>query len=94
MGLVFKKGRGFYQWTKASTIQPYKEIIVFDRSTGDIYSNGAARDLLGIPTDGGNVRLSPKYDKSRYDVFVQSTSVNRALFGGTKLLYEVDGWSS
>ena len=95
MGLVFQKGRGFYQFTKSSTIQPYKEIIVFDRSTGDIYTNGAARELLGISDGSGNIRVSPKiYDHARYDVFVQSTSVNRALQRGTKFLYEVDGWRS
>ena len=95
MGLIFKKGRGFYQFTKASIIQPYKEIVVFDKSTGDVYTNGAARELLGLPLGGGNVRVSPNiYDQSRYDVFVQSTSVNRVLMGGTKFLYEVDGWKS
>ncbi len=94
MGLVFQKGRGFYQWTKASTIQPYKEIVVFDKQTGDIFTNGAARELLGLPEGGGNIRVSPKYDRSRYDVFVQSTSVNRVLQGGTRFMYEVDGWRS
>lgn len=93
MGLVFQKGRGFYQFTKSSIIQPYKEIIVFDRTTGDVYTNGAARELLGIPLGGGNARVSPSiYDHGRYEVFVQSTSVNRVLKGGTKFLYEVDGW--
>lgn len=94
MGLVFQKGRGFYQWTKASTIQPYKEIVVFDRQTGDIFTNSAARELLGIPEGGGNVRLSPSYDQRRYEVFVQSTSVNRALKAGTRFMYEVDGWKA
>lgn len=94
MSLPFQKGRGFYQFTKSSTIQPYKEMIVFDKSTGDIYTNDAARELLGIPVGGGNVKVSPRYDRSRYDVFVQSTSVNRALQAGTRFLYEVDGWRS
>ena len=92
MGLSFQKGRGFYQFTKSSTMQPYKEMIAFDRSTGDIYTNDAARELLGIPVGGGNVKISPHYDRTRYDVFVQSTSVNRALLAGTRFLYEVDGW--
>lgn len=94
MGLVFQKGRGFYQWTKASTIQHYKEIVVFDRVTGDIFTNGAARELLGLPEGGGNIRVSPRYDRDRYEVFVQSTSVNRKLEAGTRFMYEVDGWRS
>lgn len=93
MGLAFKKGRGFYQFTSASTIQPYKEVVVFDRATGDIFTNGAARELLGIPASEGSVRVSPSvYDHGKYEVFVQSTSYNRVLKGGTKFLYEVEGW--
>ena len=94
MGLTFKKGRGFYQFTKATTVQPYKEILMIDRSTGDIFTNEVARRKLGI-TAPGNVRVSPSvFDKGRYDVFIQSTSVNRKLIGGTRFLYELDDWAA
>jgi len=93
MGATFKPGRGFYEFTKASTIQPYKEIIMIERETGDTYTNEAARDLLGIAGETGNVRLSPSADiKSKYQVFIQSTSYNRKLIGGTKFMYEVEDW--
>ena len=65
--------------------------MVFDKSTGDTYTNDAARELVGIPV-GTNAKVSPSYDRSRYDVFVQSTSYNRVLQHGTRFLYEVDGW--
>src|SRR5262249_19229024 len=36
-GLSFKPGRGFYEFTKTETIQPYKEIILTETSTGDLF---------------------------------------------------------
>src|SRR5438067_7995473 len=35
-GLRFKKGRGFYEFTKTETIQGYKEIVLLDRAAGDL----------------------------------------------------------
>jgi hypothetical protein len=87
-GLVFKKGRGFYQLTKTETIQSYKEIVLRENVTGDLYSGGKARELLGLPRFG-NVRGRPIVPRG-YTAFIQSTSVNRKLIGGTEFLYEVD----
>lgn len=89
-GLTFKKGRGFYEFTKTETIQGGKEIILQDRSTGEFYSGDQAREMLGLPI-GETARIKPT-DLSKYMVFVQSTSVNRKLMGETKFLYEVDDW--
>lgn len=86
-GLTFKKGRGFYEFTKSETIQEEKEVVLMDKATGDMYSGDAARDLIGLPA-GTRGKLKPK-SLDRYAVFVQSTSVNRALVGGTRFLYEV-----
>lgn len=89
-GATFKKGRGFYQFTKTETIQDYKEVVLEDRHTGDLYSGKRARELLELP-EHGSVRIKPaKLDK--YNIFVQSTSVNRKLIGGTRFLYEVEDW--
>src|SRR5262249_54125218 len=89
-GLTFKKGRGFYEFTKKETIQGYKEIILMDHATGDFYAGDKAREMLGIPIgETANVRPT---DLEKYAVFVQSTSVNRVLQGGTRFLYEVDDW--
>ncbi|MEM7725504.1 MAG: vWA domain-containing protein [Cyanobacteria bacterium P01_A01_bin.45] len=90
-GLNFKVGRGFYEFTKKETIQGYKEIILMERKTGDLFEGEAARELLGIPT-GETVRLKPN-NLEKYMVFVQSTSANRKLIGGTRFLYEVEDWS-
>ena len=40
---------------------------------------------------GENARINPT-DLEKYTVFVQSTSVNRKLIGGTSFLYEVEDW--
>ena len=87
-GLTFKKGRGFYQLTKTETIQEYKEIVLRDNHTSDLYSGEKARELLGLPRSG-SVRTRPVVPRG-YTVFVQSTSYNRKLIGGTEFLYEVD----
>lgn len=91
-GLNFKKGRGFYEFTKSETIQAYKEIILMDRETGDLFEGEKAREILGIP-EGANVRIKPN-NLEKYIVFVQSTSVNRKLMGNTRFLYEVEDWDS
>jgi predicted DNA-binding WGR domain protein len=89
-GLQFKKGRGFYEFTKTETIQGAKEIILRDRATGDFFAGDKARDILGLPV-GETARIRPT-DLDRYAVFVQSTSVNRVLQAGTGFLYEVADW--
>ena len=89
-GLKFKTGRGFYEFTKTETIQGRKEVVLMDRKTGDLYSGERARELLGLP-EGETVRIRPA-NLAKYIVFVQSTSANRKLMGGSKFLYEVEDW--
>jgi predicted DNA-binding WGR domain protein len=89
-GLRFKKGRGFYEFTKTETIQGYKEIVLMDRTTGDLFAGEKARELLDLPV-GETTRIRPT-DLTKYVVFVQSTSVNRVLQHGTRFLYEVEDW--
>ena len=95
-GLAFKTGRGFYQFTKPVDVQDYKEVVLVDRASGDMYTGKAARKLLKLPVTG-TVRIKP--DKSglvdgKYIAMIQSTSANRKLLGGTKFLYEVSDYSS
>lgn len=85
--LIFKIGRGFYQFTKTEEIQEKKEVVLRDKYTGDMFTGNEARNMIGVPM-GTRGRLRPA-DLGKYDIFVQSTSVNRKLKGGTKFLYEV-----
>ena len=92
-GVTFQKGRGFYEFTKrkkATKIQDYKEVILMENDTGDLYTGDKARKIAGIPI-GVTATLQPKAVND-YTVFVQSTSVNRMLQAGTKFLYEVPDW--
>ena len=76
-------GMAYYQITRPETVQANKRVAVFDRSDGKVYSGSSARSLIGLPDYDVKVRPS---DHPTYDVFIQSTSVNRKLVDGTKLL--------
>lgn len=89
-GLAFKVGRGFYEFMKTETIQGHKEIVLLDRTTGDLFSGEKARELLGLPM-GETTRIKPSH-LEKYVVFVQSTSANRKLIKNTRFLYEVEDW--
>jgi hypothetical protein len=72
----YQPGDGFYQLTKREKIQPQKKIAIREKATGRIYTGPEARNLLGLP----NMEVTVKPDHNPdYDVFVQSTSVNRKL---------------
>jgi hypothetical protein len=89
-GMVFQRGRGFYEFTKRETIQAKKEVVILDNDTGDMYEGDAAREVLGLPV-GSSIDISPNaagFDRAKYKVFVQSTSNNRKLLAGTTFLYE------
>lgn len=86
-GLIFKAGKGFYEFTKTETIQARKEIVLQHRSTGDLFAGSQARIMLSLPI-GEEARIRPT-QLEEYRVFVQSTSYNRKLVGGTRFLYEV-----
>lgn len=87
-GLTFKVGRGFYEFTKTVEVQNYKEVVLLNNATGAMWTGKPARALLGLPDDK-TVKLSAG-SLPGYTVFIQSTSNNRKLLGGTKFLYEVE----
>lgn len=80
----YSTGMAYYQLTKTETIQPQKSILVREKATGVIYGGAEARHLIGLP-DGQPVRVKPDHNPD-YDIFVQSTSVNRNLMPNTKVL--------
>jgi hypothetical protein len=83
-GLDYRVGKGFYQLMKTEKIQPGKQIMVREKGSGRVFSGPDARHLLGLP-DGVEVRVTPTRNPL-YDIFVQSTSVNRNLIPGTEVL--------
>lgn len=91
-GIEFVKGRGFYELTKHETVQQYKEVIIQDRTTGDMFTGAKVREILGLSPQiakGGVKESLSSRDTSIYRVFVQSTSYNRKLIAGSCFLYEV-----
>ena len=86
-GETYEKGNAFYELTKKETVQAHKEIVIRDVSTGKMYSDDDARDLLGLPV-GQEIKVIPSNYTGKYELFIQSSSVNRKLVGGTKLLYK------
>lgn len=86
MGVTMKKGAAFYQLTKKEDeVQDYKQILIRDKKSGKIYGGVHSRQLLGLPFSG-TVKIVPG-NHGNYDIFIQSTSVNRKLVGGTMVLY-------
>jgi hypothetical protein len=85
-GALFRIGRGFYELTKPELVQERKEVVLRDKKTGDMWSGAVAREMIGLPY-GMRGKVHPKYGFD-YDVFIQSTSANRKLIGGTRFLYE------
>ena len=79
----YKAGMAYYQLTKSETIQSNKKILVVDKSNGNVYGGTNARKILGLPDM--TVKVKPDHNP-KYDIFVQSTSQNRKLLAGTKVL--------
>jgi hypothetical protein len=89
-GKPYLLGRAYYQFMKTELIQPQKNIAVElvrvenGRKITEFYSGPAARTILGLPTDH-SVRVKPD-QMTGATIFVQSTSNNRKLIPGTRLL--------
>lgn len=78
----YSLGSAYYQFTKTENIQPQKAIAV--ELDGQVYSGPAARTILGLPS-GQPVRVKPD-QKAGCTIFVQSTSYNRIVLPGTRVL--------
>ena len=87
-GLTFKVGKGYYEFIKPETISEKKEIVLMKKSTGELYEGKKARKIAGFKD---NQKYKPS-DLEEYNVFIQSTSANRKLIGGTRFLYEAADW--
>jgi len=83
-GTTFTKGCAFYQLSKTEEVQDYKQIAIRDKQKGAVYSGFAARDMLGLP-QSGTCKLAPG-QHGQYEIFIQSTSVNRKLVENTNVM--------
>jgi hypothetical protein len=85
-GTPYVIGSGYYQLMKSETVQPQKRVLVMEKGKKNIYGGDAARDLIGIPRNL-TCKLTPG-NHANFDIFVQSTSVNRKLPRGTQVLVD------
>jgi hypothetical protein len=79
----FRQGANYYQITKPETIQSYKQIVLQNKRNGKVFAGVKARQILGLPSY--DVKVNPA-SYGEFDLFCQSTSTNRKLIGGTKLI--------
>lgn len=91
-GLEYVIGNAFYQHTKTETISFKKKIVLKSKENGAIYEGEVARNMVGLRkgTQDWNIHPETLNRQATKDflVFVQSTSVNRALVQRTTLLYK------
>lgn len=79
----FTAGSVFYQLSKKERIQGNKALAVLETATSKVFTGPGVRDLVGLPD--ADKTVAPDFNPE-YTIFVQSTSVNRHLVVGTKLL--------
>ena len=79
----YQQGSAYYQLTKSEKVQAQKAIALYDVKSRTVYTGAEARNLLGLPDH--EVKVAPASHPDFW-IFVQSTSVNRKLVPGTKLL--------
>lgn len=82
-GYKYRVGMAHYQLTKTETIQPQKTLAVVKKATNEVFTGEQVRNLVGLPAM--SVRVKPDFNPE-YDIYVQSTSVNRKLLPGTSVL--------
>lgn len=82
-GKTYVKGSCYYELIKKEEIQPQKEICIRNKISGYVYAGQQARDLLGLPNHSVDVKPEAM---SKFNIFVQSTSVNRKIKAGQTVL--------
>jgi uncharacterized protein YegL len=85
--LPYVIGSTYYQLMKPEKVQQRKAVLIMEKGKKAVYGGAEARSLIGLPADG-EAKVEPG-NHSNYDIFVQSTSVNRKLPRGTKVLVDV-----
>lgn len=79
----YVKGSAYYLLEKPEKIQPYKNICIWHKKNGKVYTGNNARQLLNLPDF--EVKVNPTQHPD-YELFIQSTSLNRKLAKGSRLL--------
>lgn len=86
-GRNYVLGSVYYALTKKEKVQGGKEILLVEKGKKTVWGGSQARGLLGLPA-GKEATVTPG-NHAAYDVYVKSTSVNRKLVRGTKILIDI-----
>lgn len=81
--LNFVIGSVYYELTKTETIQANKSILIRNKLNGNTYTGEDAKSLIGLPFNR-STKVTPG-QFGEWQIFIQSTSVNRKLVNGTKI---------
>jgi hypothetical protein len=85
-GKPMGRGTSFYQLMKTeSKVQDHKVIVIRNKKSKTVHTGAEARAMLGLPYNG-TVKVVPG-NHGLYDIFIQSTSVNRKLVENTQVMY-------
>lgn len=79
----YRLGKSYYQLVKPEKIQPQKEIILRNKQTKECFYGPYVRQLINLPDY--ELKVSPG-DHGIWDIFVQSTAINRYVVGGTDII--------
>lgn len=80
---AYRLGEAYYQLSKPEKVQAGKTVALFDKKSKGVYVGPEARQLLSLPDF--EVKVAPASHPD-FEIFIQSTSVNRKLMTGTRLL--------
>jgi hypothetical protein len=80
-GHPYVTGSAYYELTKRETVQPQKQLAI--QVGGRVHTGRSARQLLQLPD--AHVQVGPGHMQD-CTIFVQSTSVNRKMLPGTRVL--------
>lgn len=79
-------GSTFYMLMKPEKVQRTKTVLLMEKGKAAIWGGDKARTIIGLPADK-DAKVTPG-NHSMWDIFVKSTSVNRILPRGTKVLVD------
>lgn len=80
---TFRVGSVYYQMSKKERIQGNKLLAILDKKTSKVYVGDGVRAMVGLPD--ADMSVAPDFNPD-YDIYVQSSSTNRHLVVGTKVL--------
>lgn len=82
-GKTYEPGKLYYMLMKSEKVQPQKRLLIRDKN-GKFFAGAEARAIIGLPNV--ECRLRPG-QQAGFEVYVESTSYNRKVKRGMKMLH-------